>query len=144
MVKRVYVKKKVGFDVEAKGLLADLKENLLMNNIEDLVILNRYDVAGISDEVLETAKNTIFSEPQVDDCFVGDYEFSPNDKVFGVEALPGQFDQRANSLSECLQIITEGNRPISKFARIYVLSGNSSNEDVNKIKKYVINPVDSR
>ena len=144
MVKRVYVKKKVGFDVEAKGLLADLKENLLMNNIEDLVILNRYDVAGISDEVLETAKNTIFSEPQVDDCFVGDYEFSPNDKVFGVEALPGQFDQRANSLSECLQIITEGNRPISKFARIYVLSGNLSNEDVNKIKKYVINPVDSR
>lgn len=144
MVKRVYVKKKAGFDVEAKGLLADLKENLLMNNIEDLVILNRYDVSGISDEVLETAKNTIFSEPQVDDCFIGDYEFSPNDKVFGVEALPGQFDQRANSLSECLQIITEGSRPISKFARIYVLSGNLNNEDVNKIKKYVINPVDSR
>lgn len=144
MVKRVYVKKKPGFDVEAKGLLADLKENLLMNNIENLVILNRYDVAGISDEVLETAKNTIFSEPQVDDCFIGDYEFSPSDKVFGVEALPGQFDQRANSLSECLQIITEGERPISKFARIYVLSGNLSAEDVEKIKKYVINPVDSR
>ncbi len=144
MVKRVYVKKKAGFDVEAKGLLADLRENLLMNNIEDLVILNRYDVDGISDEVLEAAKNTIFSEPQVDECYVGDYEFSSQDKVFGVEALPGQFDQRANSLSECLQIITEGSRPISKFARIYVLSGNLSAQDVEKIKKYVINPVDSR
>ena len=144
MVKRVYVKRKAGFDVEAKGLLADLRENLLMNNIEDLVILNRYDVDGISDEVLEAAKNTIFSEPQVDECYVGDYEFSSQDKVFGVEALPGQFDQRANSLSECLQIITEGSRPISKFARIYVLSGNLSAQDVEKIKKYVINPVDSR
>lgn len=144
MVKRVYVKKKPGFDVEAKGLLADLQENLQMSNIENLVILNRYDVSGISDEVLETAKNTIFSEPQVDDCFVDNYEFNKNDKVFGVEALPGQFDQRANSLSECLQIITEGERPLARFARIYVLSGNISNEDLEKIKKYVINPVDSR
>lgn len=144
MVKRVYVKKKPGFDVEAKGLLADLKENLQMNNIENLVILNRYDVSGISDEVLETAKNTIFSEPQVDDCFVEDYNFNKEDKVFGVEALPGQFDQRASSLSECLQIITEGAKPISKFARIYIFSGNLSDEDVEKIKKYVINPVDSR
>ena len=82
MVKRVYVKKKPGFDVEAKGLLADLQENLQMSNIENLVILNRYDVSGISDEVLETAKNTIFSEPQVDDCFVDNYEFNKNDKVF--------------------------------------------------------------
>ena len=144
MVKRIYVQKKDGFNVEAKGLLEDIKENLQMSNLKDLILLNRYDVEGISDEVFESAKNTVFSEPQVDMCFEEDYPFDKDDKVFGVEYLPGQFDQRANSLSECLQILTEGVRPISKSAKIYVLKGSLSDLDVDKIKKYIINPVDSR
>ena len=144
MVKRIYVQKKSGFDVEAKGLLQDLKENLLMDNLQNIIILNRYDVEGISKKVFERAKNTVFSEPQVDICFEEEYPFEKSDKVFGIEYLPGQFDQRANSLSECLQILTEGTRPISKSAKIYILKGDLSSEDVNKIKSYIINPVDSR
>lgn len=144
MVKRIYVQKKPGFDIEAKGLLEDLKENLLMENLQDVILLNRYDVEGISEKVFEDAKNTVFSEPQVDLCFEEEYPFEENDKVFGVEFLPGQFDQRANSLSECLQILTEGTRPVSKSAKIYILKGDLSKEDVEKIKSYIINPVDSR
>ena len=144
MVKRIYVQKMKGFDNEAKGLLEDIKENLLMDNLKDIVILNRYDVEGITSRVFEAAKNTVFSEPQVDDCYIEDYPFNRDDKVFGVEFLPGQFDQRANSLSECLQILTEGVRPLSKSAKIYILKGNLNDQDVDKIKSYIINPVDSR
>ena len=144
MVKRIYVEKKPEFSVEAKGLLKDLKENLLLENLEDLKMVNRYDVEGINDEIFEKAKNTVFSEPQVDKCFEEEYPFAKEDKIFGVEYLPGQFDQRANSLSECLQILTEGERPLAKSAKIYVIKGNISTEDLEKIKKYIINPVDSR
>ena len=144
MVKRIYVEKKPEFSVEAKGLLKDLKENLLLKNLEDLKIVNRYDVEGINDEIFEKAKNTVFSEPQVDECFEEEYPFAKEDKIFGVEYLPGQFDQRANSLSECLQILTEGERPLAKSAKIYVIKGNISTEELEKIKKYIINPVDSR
>lgn len=144
MVKRIYVQKKSGYDVEAKGILQDLQENLQLKNLSDLIILNRYDVAGISEETFQKAKNTIFSEPQVDECFEEDYPFEEKEFVFGVEYLPGQFDQRANSLAECLQILTEGERPVAKTAKIYVLKGELSSEDVEKIKKYLINPVDSR
>lgn len=144
MVKRIYVEKKSEFSVEAKGLLKDLKENLLLKNLEDLKIVNRYDVEGINDEIFEKAKNTVFSEPQVDECFEEEYPFAKEDKIFGVEYLPGQFDQRANSLSECLQILTEGERPLAKSAKIYVIKGNINDEELEKIKKYIINPVDSR
>ena len=144
MVKRIYVEKKPEFSVEAKGLLKDLKENLLLENLEDLKIVNRYDVEGINDEIFEKAKNTVFSEPQVDECFEEEYPFAKEDKIFGVEYLPGQFDQRANSLSECLQILTEGERPLAKSAKIYVIKGNISTEELEKIKKYIINSVDSR
>ncbi len=144
MVRRIYVQKKPGFDIEAKGLLEDLRENLLLENLKDVILLNRYDVEGISEEVFNQAKNTVFSEPQVDEYFEEEYPFQKEDKIFGVEYLPGQFDQRANSLSECLQILTEGNKPASKSAKIYILKGNLSTEEVEKIKKYIINPVDSR
>lgn len=143
-VKRIYVKKKEGFNVEAKGVLADLRENLQMENLKNVEIYNRYDVSGISDEVFENAKNTIFSEPQVDEWYTEDIPFKPDEIVFGIESLPGQFDQRASSLSECLQIIAEGTKPISKSAKIFILTGNLSEEDVGRIKKYLINPVDSR
>ena len=144
MVKRIYVQKKPGFNIESKGLLADLKENLLIDNLKDVIILNRYDVEGINDKIFEEAKNTVFSEPQVDICFEEEYPFKKEDKIFGVEFLPGQFDQRANSLSECLQILTSGAKPVSKSAKIYILKGDLSVDDVNKIKSYIINPVDSR
>ena len=143
-VKRIYVQKKPGFDVEQIDLLNDIKENLQITNLEKIVVLNRYDVEGITQEVFDQAKGTIFSEPQVDHYFVEDYPIEENTNVFGVEFLPGQFDQRANSLSECLQILSGGKKPTSKSAKIYVLSGNISNEEIDKIKKYIINPVDSR
>lgn len=143
MVKRIYVQKKQGFDVEAKGILKDLQENLQIKELEDITILNRYDVSGIDEETYQKAKKTVFSEPQVDICFDEDYDFGPN-KVFGVEFLPGGFDQRANSLAECLQIISGGARPATKTAKIYILKGKITNEQEEKIKKYIINSVDSR
>lgn len=144
MVKRIFVQKKDGFDVEAKEILNDLRESLGLKNLKDLKILNRYDVEGISTEVFEEAKNTIFSEPQVDIYYEEEYNKKPEEIIFGVEFLPGQFDQRANSLSECLQIISGGKKPVSKSAKIYVLTGDLRSEEVEKVKKYVINSVDSR
>ena len=144
MVKRIFVEKKPGFNVEAKEILNDIRENLEIKNLDNLRILNRYDVQEISNDVFERAKNTIFSEPQVDNCYEEEYKVNPNDIVFGVEFLPGQFDQRANSLSECLQIVGGGERLSTKTAKIYVLIGNLTKEETEKIKSYLINPVDSR
>ena len=143
-VRRIYVQKKPGFDIEAEGLVNDIRENLQIKQLEKIVILNRYDVDGITDEIFEQAKGTIFSEPQVDDYFVEDYPIEKDAKVFGVEFLPGQFDQRANALAECLQILSNGKKPIAKSAKIYLLDGNLYDAEVEKIKKYMINPVDSR
>ena len=144
MVRRVYVQKKDGFDIEAKNILHDLQENLQIKDLTDIILLNRYDVSGIDDTTYEKAKKTVFSEPQVDICFDETYEFKKEDKVFATEFLPGQFDQRANSLEECLQIISGEKRPIAKSAKVYILKGNVSDEDVTKINSYLINRVDSR
>lgn len=143
-IKRIYVKKKEGFDVEAKELLVDIQENLAIQSLNNVIILNRYDVANITEEIFEKAKNTVFSEPQVDECYVEEYPFNEKDYIFGIEFLPGQFDQRATALEECLQILAEGNRPIAKCAKIYVLQGNIQPQEYEKIKKYMINQVDSR
>ena len=144
MVRRIYVQKKPGFDVEAKGILEDLKENLQIKGLEQVVILNRYDVSGVDEESYNKAKTTVFSEPQVDDYFDESYTFDQKDKVFAVEYLPGQFDQRANSLEECLQIVSSGERPICKSAKVYILKGNLSDEELKTIKNYLINSVDAR
>lgn len=144
MVRRIYVQKKEGFDVESKNILQDLRENLQIQGLKDVVLLNRYDVSGIDDNTYEKAKKTVFSEPQVDVCFDEECPFMEQDKVFATEFLPGQFDQRAASLEECLQIISGEKRPIAKSARIYILKGNISDEELQKIKNYVINTVDSR
>ena len=144
MVRRIYVQKKEGFNVEAKGILTDLKENLQIKELEEVIILNRYDVDGIDDKTYEKAKNTVFSEPQVDICFDENYEFGKVDTIFAVEFLPGQFDQRASSLEECLQIISGGKRPIAKTAKVYILKGKLNENQIQKIKKYLINSVDSR
>ena len=145
MVKRIYVQKKEGFDIEAKGVLADLRESLQLEGLQNVIILNRYDVEGLTEEVFEKAKNTVFSEPQVDICFEDNYDFKKQDKIFAIEFLPGQFDQTANSLVECLQIIAGGGiKPISRTAKVYILSGEISDEELNKVKSYLINSVDSR
>ncbi len=143
-VKRIYVKKKEPFNGEAKALLADLQENLRIKTLKNIIILNRYDVQGLSEEIFEQAKNTVFSEPQVDECYVEEYPFEEQDYVFGVEYLPGQFDQRATALEECLQILASGNRPVARTAKIYVLQGEITSEETLKIKNYMINQVDSR
>ena len=144
MVRRIYVQKKPGFDVEAKGIQEDLKENLQIKGLEQVVILNRYDVSGVDEESYNKAKTTVFSEPQVDNYFDETYTFDQSDKVFAVEYLPGQFDQRANSLEECLQIISGEERPTCKSAKVYILKGNISDEELKTIKNYLINSVDAR
>ena len=142
-VRRIYVEKKPGFDVEAKEVLADLRENLSMKGLADVRIINRYDVEGITDEEYKKARCLIFSEPPVDNVY--DEEAVINDgKVFAVEFLPGQFDQRAASAEECISILTAKDRPRVRYAKVYVLIGEVSDKDVEDIKAYVINPVESR
>ena len=142
-VRRIYVEKKDGFDVEAKEVLEDLRQNLSMTGLERVRIINRYDVEGISDEEYAKARNLIFSEPPVDNAW--DEEMGETDgRVFAVEFLPGQFDQRAASAEECISILTEKERPRVRSAKVYVLMGNVSAEDVEAAKKYVINPVEAR
>lgn len=142
-IKRLYVEKKSGCNVEAKSLLADIRENLGITELEDVKIYNRYDVEGISDSDFETAKTTIFSEPPVDNVFET-LEAGENEKMFAVEFLPGQYDQRADSAMQCIQIISQKERPEIVCAKVYVLKGQLSQTEYEKIKSYCINPVDSR
>ncbi len=143
-VRRIYVEKKKGFDVEAKGVLSDLRENLSVKGLVDVRVLNRYDVSGISDDEYQRARGLIFSEPPVDTAYDEEIEFNPSDKVFAVEYLPGQFDQRAASCEECISILTEKDRPKVRSAKIYVLSGDVSDDEASRIKEYIINPVEAR
>lgn len=143
-VRRIFVEKKVEFATEAEHLYHDLKINLHLNALEGVRIINRYDVAGIDDEVWKAAKGTIFSEPTVDLVYDEKLALNKEDKVFGIEYLPGQYDQRADSAEECVVILSQDNRPIIKTARIIVLSGNITESEFTSIKNYCINPVDSR
>ena len=143
-VRRIYVEKMEGLDVAASGLLADIKGNLGIKGLEKLRILIRYDVENISDEIFNKAKTLIFSEPNVDYTYENTFEMPEGAYAFAVEYLPGQFDQRADSASQCVQILTQGLRPNIKAATVYVLTGNISQEDIAKIKGYCINPVESR
>ena len=142
-VRRIFVEKKDGFNVEAKGILADLKENLSLGGLKDVRIINRYDVSGVTDEEYQKARNLIFSEPPVDNAYDENIEISEG-KVFAVEYLPGQFDQRAASAEECISILTQKERPLVRSAKVYVLIGDVSDSDVEAVKKYVINPVEAR
>ena len=142
MVYRVYVEKKPQFAHEAKALKNDIVKILRIKSLTGLRIINRYDAENLDRELFESAKLTVFSEPQVDT--VSDTPEAGNVAVFGVEYLPGQFDQRANSAAECIQIISKGERPTVRTAKIYVLEGELSKEEIETIKKYVINPVEAR
>ncbi len=143
MVYRVYVEKKNGLTIEADNMTNAAKNLLMIQGIEKIRILNRYDVENIDAELFEKCKKTVFSEPQLDDLYdhIGDKDGC---KVFAVEYLPGQFDQRADSASQCIQIISKGERPLVRTARIYMVYGDVSDEGIDALKKYVINPVESR
>ncbi|MBQ5639549.1 MAG: phosphoribosylformylglycinamidine synthase, partial [Bacteroidales bacterium] len=141
MVYRVYVEKKSGQTHEADGLLKQVRDFLQINGLKDVRVLNRYDAENIEKELFDYAVNTVFSEPQVDNVT---YELPEGQIVFAVEPLPGQYDQRADSAAQCIQIISQGNRPTIRTAKVYVLTGDLSEENVAAIKAYVINAVESR
>ena len=141
MVYRVYVEKKEPFAAEAASLLSEIRSLLQINSVTGLRMLNRYDVEGISEELFRQCIPTVFSEPQTD---IVTFQRPVADSVFAVEYLPGQFDQRADSASECIQLISQGERPTVANARVYLLSGAVSEQELDAIKKYVINPVEAR
>ncbi len=141
---RLYVEKKSGFDVEAQHLLNDLKLNLGMDKIQGLKIINRYDIAGLLKASYEKARDLIFSEKTVDNVYEEELPIKEGSKCFAMEYLPGQYDQRSDSAIQCIQILTETDTAVVNSAKIIVIDGNVSEEELNKIKNYCINPVDSR
>ena len=143
-IKRIYVEKKKGYDIEAGHLYDDIKENLGIEGLKGLRILYRYDIEGISEDAYEKAKKTIFSEPPVDIIHEEKFELAADEKFFGMEYLPGQYDQRADSAMQCIQIITGDDSTLINCAKVFVLKGSLSESDVDKVKNYCINPVDSR
>ena len=141
MVYRIYVEKKSGLDHEAQNLKSDLLQLLGIGGVQNVRVLNRYDAEGIDRKLFDYAVHTVFSEPQLD---VTGESLPEAELLFAVEYLPGQFDQRAASAAECIQIISRGERPAIRTAKIYALDGSFSEEEIEKIKKYVINPVEAR
>ncbi len=141
MVYRVFVEKRNGLTLEADALLGDLRELLGIKNLKGVRVLNRYDVEGIDEELFNRAVATVFSEPQLD---VTCAELETTGTVFAVEYLPGQFDQRADSAAQCIQILSQGERPAVRTAKVYVLRGKLTKTELERIKKYVINPVEAR
>ena len=142
MVYRIYVEKKTDLAHEAHALFGELRQLVGIKGLEDVRVLNRYDVENIDADLFHKAIGTVFSEPQLD--IVTEELDARGGRVFAVEYLPGQYDQRADSAAQCIQIISCGDRPTIRTAKVYVLSGNITDEDVNEIKKYVINAVESR
>ena len=142
---RCYSEKKPGFDVEARGLCDQLREQLGIDALEGVRILNRYDADRIAPEVYEAAKTVVFSEPQVDDVYDETFPVpeAPH-SVLAVEALPGQYDQRADSCAQCIQLQSGVDRPLIAAAKVYLLMGTLSEGDLDKIRRYLINPVESR
>lgn len=143
LVRRVFVAKKDSYDIEANGLYRDLKTNLGITGLKAVRIINRYDVSGISDMEYEAARCVIFSEPPVDKVFDEKMEFDQDEKVFAIEYLPGQYDQRADSAAQCIQMITLGEKPQCRVAKLIALKGDITDDEFIKIKEYCINPVES-
>lgn len=144
MVTRLFVEKKRGFDVEARQMLADLVENLGITGLKNLRLFNRYDVDGLGGEDFKTAARTIFAEPTMDNVYEESLSLPADCRVFAVEYLPGQYDQRADSAAQCVQLLTQGERPAIATARVIALEGRLSDEQFDKIRAYVVNPVESR
>ncbi len=142
MVYRVFVEKKPGLDSEARALLNEAQTLLEIRGLRNVRLLNRYDAEGISEELFRYAVKTVFSEPQLD--MVYDKPELDGAVVFAVEYLPGQFDQRADSAAQCIQIISRGERPLVRSAKVYALYGEMTETEIRAIKKHVINPVEAR
>ena len=142
-VYRVYVEKRKEYAVEASEVFHGLKKQLKINNLENVSIVNRYDVAGVKEEELQKGISIILSEPMVDDVILEDYP-TENKHVFAIEYLPGQYDQRADACEQCFQVLSGEKNVKVKCAKLVVLTGELSSEDIEKIEKYMINPVDQR
>lgn len=142
-VYRVFVEKKIGNNIEAEQTLADLRSNVGITALEDLRIINRYDAQGLSENEFEQAVRQVFSEANLDNV---SYELNIDDgwKCFATEYLPGQYDQRADSAAQCIQLLTAGERPVVASAKVIAVKGNITENDFDKIKSYIINPVESR
>ena len=141
-VYRIYVEKKPGFDQEARHVLEELQGLQGLRGLTGLRLFNRYDVEGIARELFDQCIDTVFSEPQVDTAS----ETLPElcGPVLATEYLPGQYDQRADSCAQCIQFVSQGERPTVRTARLYALEGQISQEELEKVEKYLINPVESR
>ncbi|WP_040212746.1 phosphoribosylformylglycinamidine synthase, partial [Clostridium polynesiense] len=142
--KEIYVEKKKGFDVEASALLEDFKENLRVQALEEVRLINQYLIEDITDDLLQRAVYTVFSEKTVDKVYKNLEEIKEGYNVFAAEYLPGQYDQRADAAMQCLAVINDGYAPYVKCRVILALKGNITKEEIEKIKKYYINPVEKR
>ena len=143
-VRRVYVEKKPAYAVQAKELKHEISSYLGIKTASNVRVLIRYDVENISDEVFEKACRTVFAEPPVDDLYLEKFEAAEGSRIFSVEYLPGQFDQRADSAVQCVQFLDGDSQPIIRSATTYVIEGNITDEEFDAIKHHCINPVDSR
>lgn len=143
-VRRIYVEKKKPFAVQAKELKEEISSYLGISTVKDVRVLIRYDIENLSEETYEKSRGTIFSEPPVDVFYEGDFERNPEDTVFSVEYLPGQFDQRADSAEQCVKLLSEDEEPVIRSATTYVIQGSLTEEQKEAIKEHCINPVDSR
>ena len=144
MIRRIFVEKKDAFAVEAHGLLADLRNNLGMTALKNIRMMNRYDVMGLNDEEFAMAKKLVLSEPPVDKVLEEELALEAGAHAFAVELLPGQYDQREDFAEQCIQLITQKDRPMVAAAKVYVLEGELSEDEVAKIKAYCINPIEAR
>ena len=142
-VRRVYVEKKPGFAVQAEELQAEIRSYLGIKTVTGVRVLTRYDIENVSDETYKKALGTIFSEPPVDNVYEESFTYE-NARVFSVESLPGQFDQRADSAEQCVKILNEVEEPIIRTAVTYVIIGEINDEQFEAVKNHCINPVDSR
>ncbi len=142
-VYRVFVEKKKGNDIEAGQIMADLKDNVGITGIEDLRLINRYDAQGLSDEEFEIAVREILSEPNLDNVY-SELDIDEGWRYFATEYLPGQYDQRADSAAQCIQLLTAGERPDVLSAKVIAVKGSITDDEFEKIKSYIINPVESR
>ena len=142
---RCYVEKKPGFDVEAQKVFHELRDQLGIQGLTGLRLRNRYDAEGLDYPVYLSAKNTVFAEPQVDEIYDEALpKLEGEHRILAVEALPGQYDQRADSCAQCIMLLAGVERPTVKNARVYVLFGQLCQEDLDKIRGYLINPVECR
>ncbi len=143
-VERVYVEKRTPYAVKAKELKEEIRGYLGIKTVENVRVLVRYDIEGLTEDTYKKALNTVFSEPPVDMLYEETFEYAAEDKIFSVEYLPGQFDQRADSAVQCVKFLNENEEPVIKTATTYVITGTLDNEQLESIKAFCINPVDSR